>query len=89
MLFLLSSCFYSYSDLEEEKEKLNEEWSSDYSELEEKYYEALEREEHLSDKIWSFEDDSITVWCYFEGENDVTFDEAYDAYQRIITLWTY
>lgn len=96
-LFFFSSCANSslqskYDELYDKYLALEDQYSGSSSSLEESLHELEKYESEynsLHNKLWSLEDDSLTVYCYFEDENDVSFDEAYDAYQRIKTLWSY
>ena len=97
LLFVLSSCTdhslqSKYDELYEKYTALEIQYTGYHSTLEESLHELEEYESKynsLNDKLWSLEDDSATVYCFFEGENGVTFDEAYDAYLRLNSLWTY
>ena len=44
-------------------------------------YEA--KYDSLVERIWSFENDFLTIHCFIEGEESVTQEEANDAYLRI------
>lgn len=78
LLFVLTGC----SNYEA---KYNE-YHDKYDELEMKYEKLYSLYSDSMDKLGASEDDLITVYCYFENENDVTFDEAYDSFDRLRTV---
>ena len=85
-LFLLTGC----SDYEKRYEKLQEEYDellTKYDSINSSYFDNKEEIgfelDRITDSIGSLEDDIATVWCYFENEEDVTFDEASASFDKI------
>lgn len=54
-----------------------------YSELEEKYDNTNHKLLEIQDDIWSRYDDFSTVWCYFEKEEGISFDDAKESFMKI------
>ena len=87
MLFFLSSCYYSYSDIEEEREKLNDEWSAEYEELENRYFETSDELEQLIDSINDCSDDFSILLSYFDNEGLYTFEDASEAFDNVFSIY--
>lgn len=87
ILFTFKGC--QYDNLESKYNDLTEK----YDDLEEQYYYLKDQYssmsydlEHYKERVWSFEDDFANVWCFFEDEEDVTFEEAKESFTRIHSL---
>ena len=85
-LFLLSGCV----DYEKKYEALQEKYDDlelKYDKISSWYIEDKEKIgpyfDSMYEDIGSLEDELATVSCYFEKEEYVTFDEAYNAFETI------
>ena len=85
LLFLLSSC-YSYKDIETARDELDEKWLAEYFKLEDEYSSVQSERDNLSSDILKTEDYIHIISDYFENENDVTFDQAYDAFDSLHSI---
>ena len=84
LLFVFSSCSYSYQEVNDKIDELDNKWSSNYSELEEKYYSVSKHAEELEDALCKIQDDYITASSYYSGESlNYTEDEAFSALEDI------
>ena len=79
IVIVLLTGLFGRRNLSEDYDKLSEE----YSALEDKYYSIKARyEDHLY-TIESCENDASIVWCYFEQEEDISFNKAHDSFMNI------
>ena len=62
-----------------QRDKLQEQ----YDELQEQYDELSDKEEDLRYQLGKLEDDMASVYLYFDQDNDISFDEARESYNRI------
>lgn len=80
LLICLSSCGYTAKDIDEMQKK----WNSEYFDLEEKYYDALDRLDRLSTILSRIDESYVTAWCYYDdADPDITEDEAHSALLQI------
>ena len=80
LLFLLSSCGYTAKDIDEIETK----WSSEYFELEEKYYKSANRVDVLESLLSRIDEKYATLYCYYDDHDpDITEKEALDALSEI------
>ena len=68
-----------YHDLLLENDNLHE----NNNDLLMKYSDLSHDYDSCLDRIYSIEDDITNLWCYFEHEEDVSFDDAYESFTRI------
>ena len=79
LLFVLSSCVYSVNDVNE----IEDSWSEKYNSFEAEYDELRYKYNELESVLNRIYEESATVWCYFENEEDISFQEAHEAFDRI------
>ena len=80
LLFILSGCYgYTVQDMDDLYEKMSEE----YYELEEKYLADEQKIEELESILVELDELTINLYDYFE-ERTMSFDDAYDAYWKIV-----
>lgn len=84
-LFLLSGCNRKY--YEDQYEELDARLTNEIIELEEKYEDASSRADDYSDAIGKAEDHLITLRLFFEGDEDITYDEASSAAESLHDLF--
>lgn len=83
VLYLRSS---KYDELDSKYDKLMDKYDSlanDYDALEEKYYSVCHDHDSYIESVWMREDDAATVFCYFDHDEDITFEEAEAAFLRL------
>ena len=74
LLFLLSSCGYTYKDIEEVEEK----WSTKYYDLDEQCVDAYSRIDDLECLLANIQENYATAYCYYDdADPDITEEEAY------------
>ncbi len=79
LLFALSGCSgYSHEEVGEMREK----WDEEYYALEEEYFKEIEYADELETVLSNSEDYILTLYSYFE-DGDVSFDEAYGAFNSL------
>lgn len=88
LLFLSGCSNYEekYNDLQDKYDELE----MKYNKINSFYYDKEEigsSLDNIIEKLASLEDDIINVYCYFEKEFDVSFDEAYDSFDRIHSVY--
>ena len=62
-----------------------------YEDLEEVYHDYKYAHEYVDslviDDLWSCEDDISCLYCYFEGEEDSTFEEAKKSFDHFHVIY--
>ena len=81
LLFILSGCYgYTARDMDDLYEKMSEE----YYELEEKYFDDEEKIEELESILVQIDELTADLYDYFEEDNIMSFEDARDAYWKIV-----
>jgi len=79
-LFILSGCAgYTRSQVDEMKEA----WDEDYFDLENKYYAEAGKVDKYENALFHIEDDIITLFLYFDGDDSISYSEAHKAAEHL------
>lgn len=81
LLFVLSSCERRPS-LEERLEEAEQE----YFQLEEQYSDALVEIDQLSSELPAINDAAFMLYDYFEDPSSMSFEQAQEYYEKLISL---